>query len=63
MHSVRAALSMPWELDIDASIKPLYGRQKSAEQAYEPGQGNPQRWTNDVVFDTTARQCVPAQGR
>ena len=26
MHSVREALDRPWVLDIDASIKPLYGR-------------------------------------
>ena len=31
MHSVREALDRPWVLDIDASIKPLYGRQEGAE--------------------------------
>ena len=39
MHSVREALDRPWVLDIDASIKPLYGRQEGAEiglQAREP---------------------------
>jgi hypothetical protein len=30
MHSVREALDRPWVLDIDASIKPLYGRQEGA---------------------------------
>ena len=29
MHSVREALDKPWVLDIDASIKPLYGRQEA----------------------------------
>jgi hypothetical protein len=34
MHSVRGALDRPWVLDIDASIKPLYGRQEGAEIGY-----------------------------
>lgn len=37
MHSVREALDRPWVLDIDASIKPLYGRQQGAELGYNPG--------------------------
>ena len=36
MHSVREALDRPWVLDIDASIKPLYGRQEGAEVGYNP---------------------------
>lgn len=36
MSSVREALSQPWVMDIDASIKPLYGRQEGAEQGYNP---------------------------
>jgi len=36
MHSVREALDRPWVLDIDASIKPLYGRQEGAELGYNP---------------------------
>jgi len=36
MHSVREALGRPWVLDIDASIKPLYGRQEGAEVGYNP---------------------------
>lgn len=36
MHSVREALDKPWVLDIDASIKPLYGRQEGAELGYNP---------------------------
>jgi len=36
MHSVREALDRPWVLDIDASIKPLYGRQEGAELDYNP---------------------------
>jgi hypothetical protein len=34
--SVREALDRPWVLDIDASIKPLYGRQEGAEIGYNP---------------------------
>jgi hypothetical protein len=36
MHSVRQALDRPWVLDIDASIKPLYGKQEGAELGYNP---------------------------
>lgn len=36
MHSVREVLDRPWVLDIDASIKPLYGRQEGAEIGYNP---------------------------
>lgn len=36
MHSVREALDRPWVLDIDASVKPLYGRQDGAEIGYNP---------------------------
>ena len=34
MHSVREALDKPWVLDIDASIKPLYGRREGAALGY-----------------------------
>ncbi len=40
MHSVQEALDRPWVLDIDASIKPLYGRQEGAEIGYNPGQAH-----------------------
>lgn len=37
MRSVRDALDKPWILDIDASIKPLYGRQtEGATHGYNP---------------------------
>jgi hypothetical protein len=36
LHSVQEALDKPWVLDIDASIKPLYGRQEGAEVGYNP---------------------------
>jgi hypothetical protein len=37
MSSVREALDQPWVLDIDASIKPLYGRKtEGAELGYNP---------------------------
>jgi hypothetical protein len=36
MCSVRDALDRPWVLDIDATIKPLYGRQEGAEVGYNP---------------------------
>lgn len=36
MDSVRDALDRAWVLDIDATIKPLYGRQEGAEVGYNP---------------------------
>ena len=36
MHSVRAALERPWVLDMDVTIKPLYGHQEGAEVGYNP---------------------------
>jgi hypothetical protein len=36
MASVRDALDWAWVLDIDATIKPLYGRQEGAEVGYNP---------------------------
>jgi Transposase DDE domain group 1 len=36
MVSVREALSRPWVLDLDATIKPLYGHQQGAEVGYNP---------------------------
>ena len=35
-NSVLAALKQPWILDIDASIKPLYGHQQGASMGYNP---------------------------
>ena len=36
MLSVREALQRPWVLDMDATVKPLYGRQEGAEVGYNP---------------------------
>jgi hypothetical protein len=36
MDSVRDALTRPWMLDLDATIKPLYGHQEGAEVGYNP---------------------------
>lgn len=36
MASVREALERPWVLDLDATIKPLYGRQEGAKVGYNP---------------------------
>jgi hypothetical protein len=36
MRSVASALDRPWVLDIDASVKPLYGHQQGAEIGYSP---------------------------
>lgn len=43
LGSVQAALSTPWILDIDTTIKPLYGKQEGAQVSYTPPQaGTPQ---------------------
>jgi hypothetical protein len=36
MHSVRDALDRPWVLDLDATVKPLYGHQQGAEVGFNP---------------------------
>jgi len=36
MGSVQAALNTPWILDIDITIKPLYGKQTGAQVSYNP---------------------------
>ena len=36
MHSVRQALDQPWVLDLDATIKPLFGHQQGAQLGYNP---------------------------
>ena len=36
LSSVQAALNTPWILDIDTTIKPLYGKQSGAEVSYNP---------------------------
>jgi len=36
MASVQGALSTPWILDIDTTIKPLYGKQEGAQVSYNP---------------------------
>jgi len=36
MDSVRAALDRAWVLDLDVTIKPLYGHQQGAERGYNP---------------------------
>lgn len=36
MESIREALKTPWILDIDPTVKPLYGKQDGAEIGYNP---------------------------
>ena len=40
MGSVQAALNTPWILDIDTTIKPLYGKQEGAQVSYNPHKHN-----------------------
>jgi Transposase DDE domain group 1 len=36
LESTRAVLAAPWVLDVDTTVKPLYGHQASAEVGYNP---------------------------
>ena len=36
LHCVRPLLGEPWVLDVDTTVKPLYGRQEGAEVGYNP---------------------------
>lgn len=36
LHCVRPLLSEPWILDVDTTVKPLYGHQEGAEVGYNP---------------------------
>ncbi len=36
-RSYEALLEEPWILDVDSSVKPLYGRQQGAKRGYNPG--------------------------
>ena len=36
LKSMSPALSTPWILDIDTTVKPLFGRQEGAELGYNP---------------------------
>ena len=36
LHCVRPLLSEPWILDVDTTVKPLYGHQEAAEVGYNP---------------------------
>lgn len=36
LASIAPALGLPWILDIDSTVKPLYGRQQGAEVGYNP---------------------------
>jgi len=51
--STTAALGTPWILDIDTTIKPLYGKQSGAELGYNPHKpGRPSHLSStlDVIF-------------
>jgi hypothetical protein len=76
MSSVSEALGRPWVLDMDATIKPLYGRQEGDEVGYNPHKpGRPSHvlhtfWVGNLrlVLDAVlssgqATQLGPRQGR
>ncbi len=60
MHSVRDALVLPWVMDIDATVKPLYGHQKGAEIGYNPHKpGRP----SHVLHTLQGGRPAPGSGR
>ena len=74
MASVQGALSTPWILDIDTTIKPLYGKQSGAEVSYNPHKpGRPSHalhtyWVSNLrlvldVVVSPGKEHSPAQAR
>ena len=79
LHSIRQALDRPWVLDVDTTIKPLYGHQQGAELGYNPHKpGRPSHvlhtyWVGNLrlVLDAemhsgkehSSRHGLPALGR
>ena len=67
MHSVRDALSELWVLDIDASIKHLYGRQEGADLGYNSGKpGRPSHvlhtfWVGNLRLVLEVQVCSGKQ--
>ena len=63
MSSVRDALDRPWVLDMDATVKPLYGRQEGAEIGYNPHKpGRPSHvlhtfWAPCVRLVVASKKC------
>lgn len=65
LGSISPTLGMPWILDIDVTINPLYGHQQGAEIAYnppEPGRPSNVYYINFVAIcvAASASKCVPA---
>jgi hypothetical protein len=59
MDSVREALDRPWVLDMDVTIKPLYGHQEGAELGYNPHQ--PGRHLRTSVGNRARADAVSVQ--
>ena len=67
MASVREALERPWVLDMDATVKPLYGRQEGAEIGYNPHKpGRPSHvlhtfWVGNLRLGSSDAQLSPGK--
>ncbi len=49
-HTWAAALRWPWILDLDVTIKPIYGKQAGAEVGYNPHQSGRLSHTDHPLF-------------
>ena len=65
MHSVREAPDRAWVLDIDARIKPRYGRQEGAQWGYKPARPASREWPHrcpGTSEPAPVRQRLPPWG-
>jgi hypothetical protein len=51
LGSISPALSLPWILDIDVTVKPLYGHQEAAQIGYNPKKTG-RAWEHGERFPT-----------
>jgi hypothetical protein len=61
--SVEPVLSQPWILDIDVTVKPLYGHQQGAQIGYNPHQPGRPSHTYHSYFMANTRLCLGVEAR
>jgi len=59
----RPALRRPWVLDLDVTVKPIYGRQEGAEVGYNPHQPGRPSHTYHTLFVRALRLVLDVQVR
>ena len=63
VHCVRPLLSEPWILDMDATVKPLYGHQEEAVVGYNPGKPGRPSHSMHCYFIAAIRLIVDIEVR